>query len=151
MIEVTAIVVRVDADRIWVRHVSDITCGACDARRGCKSLSMSRLFGKEKSEFFVQYTPGIVSGDKVIVCIFEQALLKVSLLSYGLPLAGLMAGTILGSLINELTAVMGGVGGLLIMFGIVPMLSRKQTLPKIKAREDISVIDMGGLCRSRNL
>ncbi|MBE9609817.1 SoxR reducing system RseC family protein [Chitinilyticum piscinae] len=120
MIETEAQVSRADGAYAWVKIRPHSPCGHCDPETGCKSVSISRMFGNAAQEFRVRNDAGAQPGELVFVAVPEDALLKSALWAYGLPLLLLLAGALLGSLIHAgwgalLGAACGLIAGFLVL------------------------------------
>lgn len=95
-------VVKLDGDAAIVRFQRSKMCAHCG---GCLAM------GEKEMETRVPNTLHAQTGDLVEVAITPGRVVRASLLAYCIPLAALLAGVALGSLISELAAV--GIGLLL--------------------------------------
>jgi sigma-E factor negative regulatory protein RseC len=95
MIEEHAIVVDVRDDDAMLEIVRKTPCGLCGKSRGCGISLWGKLFN-HKSVFKATNNIGAKVGDGVIVGLEEQALLKSSMTIYGIPLAALLLGAMVG-------------------------------------------------------
>lgn len=135
MIESEAEVLRVEADHAWVRIRPHTPCGHCDPESGCKSVALTRLFGG-KQEFRVRNPLQAQPGDWVLVAVEENLLLRSALWGYGLPLALLMLGALLGyflvppALANWATAA-GAVSGVALALIVLRLRRARQSEPEI--------------------
>ncbi|MDJ0739006.1 MAG: SoxR reducing system RseC family protein [Gammaproteobacteria bacterium] len=114
MIEARARVVAVDSDLAEVTTLRQSACGSCDARNGCGTSLIAAWFPQRQLRFRLRNTIGAQPGDTVIVGLNEAMLQRTSLLLYGAPLLGLLAGALLGERIAGAMTVaseLGGVGG----------------------------------------
>lgn len=116
MITEEAIVSRVEADIVWVKARKQSVCGGCKARNGCGQEVLQRL-GRNWSEMPIasgtfpraQLQPGTA----VTIGIAERAVLTASLVTYGLPICGLLAGVLLvAPLASSLYSVFAAAAGL---------------------------------------
>lgn len=98
MIEEAAVVTAVDADGIWVEKDRSSTCGGCSANKVCGIAALSRALGRKRLRAIVFSDQAVSVGDQVVVGLEEAALLRGSMLIYGLPLLLLIAGALLGQL-----------------------------------------------------
>ena len=69
-------------------------CGLCGKTRGCGLSLWSKLFN-HKSVFTADNQIGAKIGDHVVVGVEEHAMLKSSMMIYGIPLAALLLGAML--------------------------------------------------------
>lgn len=98
MITEDAIVSRVESDVVWVKARKQSVCGSCRARSGCGQEVLQRL-GRNWSEMPVAsgcFTETqLQPGTQVTIGIAESAVLTASLVTYGLPLLGLLIALLL--------------------------------------------------------
>ena len=78
----------------------------------------------------IRDTIGVKVGDYVEIGTNTSQVTKYMLLLYGLPLLGLIAGSILGSTFtdNEIYSVLGGVLGLILSIGVVKIFDKKSDI-----------------------
>ena len=100
MIEEQAIVVDIHDDNASLEIVRRSACTLCGQTRGCGVSMLGRLFGHNRNIFRAKNHINAKAGDTVIVGIEDQALLMSSVIVYGVPLAGLIAGAVLASVIG---------------------------------------------------
>ena len=120
MIEERGRVLRADDGWAQITPDPDRSCGSCAAQGGCSTKWLTALFPRRELTFFADNRIGARAGDAVIVGVDEQVLQRSSLLLYALPLAGLLAGGILGESVfstlgahPELGGILGGLTGLI--------------------------------------
>ncbi len=119
MIEETATVVRVEDNAVWVQTQRKSTCGKCAAKNGCGVAVLDKLFANKRNALRVLAKPGYQPGEKVVIGVREQALVRGSLAVYSVPLLGLLLGALAGTLAAgqgqtataELLAILFGVMG----------------------------------------
>ena len=120
MIQENAIVVSIDKDVASLEIVRNKPCGLCGQSRGCGISIWGRLFGHRPNIFKAQNTVNAEVDQVVVVGVEESALLWSSFAVYGIPLALLILGAILGSTVffDDLHAdrntALGAVTGLFI-------------------------------------
>ena len=95
MIEEHAIVVDVRKDEAMLEIVRQRPCGLCGKTRGCGISLWGKLFN-HTSVFKADNRIGATVGDNVVVGVEEHALLRNSMSIYGIPLAAVLAGALLG-------------------------------------------------------
>ncbi|HHJ15277.1 MAG TPA: Fis family transcriptional regulator [Gammaproteobacteria bacterium] len=98
MLEETAQVVRVEADEVWVETQRRSTCGSCAAQKGCGTATLAKVLGQRRSLVRVLSQLPLRVGDRVVIGIREQALVRGSLAVYAVPLLLLLLGGLLGEL-----------------------------------------------------
>ena len=88
------------------------------------------MFPKRELTFFVDNRIGARPGDSVVVGVDEQLLQRSSLLLYALPLAGLLAGGILGESVFSMLGAdpeLGGILGGLTVLGAALAFARRRS------------------------
>ena len=123
MLEMHAIVIRVEGNEALVQPLSTGGCGHCDSEGGCGSGTLSKLFCSNKPRHFkVNNKAQAKVGDEVQISIPDGMLLRGAMKMYVLPLALLLLGGITGvglagdSSGRDAYAVAGAVIGLLLGF-----------------------------------
>ena len=126
MIEERAVVIGVEQDIASLEVVRRTACGLCGQTRGCGISLFGRLFGHRNNIFKAQNSIHAKAGDNVIVAIEEHAVLNSALMLYGIPLAALLLGAILGNVLSsggtpqtDAYALVGAAAGLLLGLGWV--------------------------------
>lgn len=88
---------------VWVEAFQRSTCGECVARDGCGQGVLGRWFARKQRHYSVRCDMReaelLTVGQWVEVAIPEGALARVAMLAYLLPLAGLLAGAIVGAML----------------------------------------------------
>ncbi|HED18720.1 MAG TPA: Fis family transcriptional regulator [Gammaproteobacteria bacterium] len=119
MLEETAQVARIDGDEIWVETQRRSTCGSCAAEKGCGTATLAKVLGKRRTLVRVLSDQPLKVGDRVVIGIREQALVRGSLAVYAVPVLLLLLGGFVGELgarsflwdNAELASVILGVAG----------------------------------------
>jgi len=131
----SAIVEQTASEKALVRIRSEESCGQCGRHRSCSD-------GSDKSSRLWVLDPlGVEPGMKVTVEISSEGLLAASFILYGLPLVGLLVGTIIGQLVNDEPGSAVGAGlGLLLSLPLVRFFGsrvgeKKEFVAKIKKIE----------------
>lgn len=121
MIEETARVVAAEGEFVWVETQRQSTCGGCAARQGCGTATLAKVLGRRRTRVRALNRDAARVGDRVVVGIDEQALVRGSLAVYAVPLLGLLAGGVLGALLQtrlqlagEALTLVAGVAGLIV-------------------------------------
>jgi len=97
MIQENAIIVSVDQNVASLEIIRNKPCGLCGQSRGCGISIWGRLFGHRPNIFKAQNTVNASVNQIVVVGVDENALLWSSFAVYGIPLALLILGAVLGS------------------------------------------------------
>ncbi len=133
MIEEQARVIAVSDDLAEVVTTRHTACGSCAAKSGCGTSLLAAWFPQRQLTFRLQNRLDARVGDTVIVGLNEGMLQRSSLLLYGLPLIGLLAGAIVGEQLavallrpSELGGVLGGLSGLTAALWIVRRESERR-------------------------
>jgi sigma-E factor negative regulatory protein RseC len=123
VIEESALVVASDAEIAEVEVQRRSTCGSCTARGACGTSLLDRLLGRRPLRMVLSNAIGAAPGERVVIGVSEQALLRAALAAYLLPLLGLIVGAVAGTALaslsdatadaSEWASIVGGVSGLL--------------------------------------
>lgn len=95
MIEEKAIVTGVVDDLAMIQMQRQSACSHCELSRGCGTGALGRLLGHRSRPLTISNQYNLKPGDRVVLGMPDKALLNASLLIYGLPLLGIMAGGLL--------------------------------------------------------
>ncbi|MEW8321060.1 MAG: SoxR reducing system RseC family protein [Candidatus Thiodiazotropha taylori] len=133
MIEETAMVVRIDGEYAFVETQKRAACGSCESQGSCSTTVLAGLFKRRYNYLKVANTVLAKPGEQVIIGLQEQALVKLSMLAYLLPLISMILAAIaaqyLFGLLNiqsgELPQVIGGLLGLIGGFFLLRLLAYK--------------------------
>lgn len=122
MIEETGIIVEVDEHHAWVEAASSSSCSHCSANQGCGTASLQKWFKRKPNRLRVSKNQDVGLGERVVIGIPEQALVRGSFMIYMVPLLALIAGALIGAQIND------GLGwaykdGLSILFALVSLVA----------------------------
>jgi sigma-E factor negative regulatory protein RseC len=125
VIEQQAIVTAVFDSRAEVRVQRQAACGGCEQSGGCSTSVLAGLFGRHDRQVIVDNPLGAEPGDLVVLGIEEGALQTASLVAYLLPILGLIAGAVAGSLLGaEPLSLTLGLLGLIIALAWSRVLGR---------------------------
>ncbi|MES2013028.1 MAG: SoxR reducing system RseC family protein [Pseudomonadota bacterium] len=93
-------------------------CGLCGQKRGCGNATWGKLLGHKSHAFTAENPIKANVGDSVVVGIDERVVLNSALLLYGVPLLGLLVGTVLADMFfkNEFYVILGAAAGLVLAF-----------------------------------
>lgn len=91
MVEGIAHVVAVEGAMAWLEPEQTTSCGSCASSSACGAQGIgttaNRLVARR---FSLENHPGLVVGERVVVGIRENALIKASLTAYAIPLAAML-------------------------------------------------------------
>ena len=90
MIEELAVVVKIENHQVWVESGQAGTCGGCLQKASCTTNALGSVLKKKSVP--VDSDIQLKTGDRVIVAIDENLLLRASLLLYLVPLIALFTG-----------------------------------------------------------
>lgn len=96
MIEETARVVSQDGPCAWVETQRTSTCNSCAANKGCGSATLAKVLGQRRSRVRALNPLQAQTGERVVIGLAEQALVKGALAVYLVPLLSLLAGALVG-------------------------------------------------------
>lgn len=100
MIEETATVVRVEDGAAWVATKSRSACGHCGASGDCGTAMVAKLFGERENLLRLDNSLDAEVGERVVIGVSNNLLLKASALAYLLPLLFLIALVALGQMLG---------------------------------------------------
>lgn len=141
MLEQTVEVIKAAPDGIWVQAVEPSGCGSCGGQ-GCSSRRIAELFQRKPRLFPVDCDLALAPGDRVIVGIADGSVLAGAIRAYGLPLACMLGGALLGQAIQPGDGA--AFAGLVAGAGVGWVLSRggRTMRPRVLRREDTSRIPL---------
>ncbi len=136
MVEEAAEVIKVEGDVAWVQAIQKTACGSCQAQKGCGHSLLAKV-GQKKIELPVATNDVHAEvGDQVVIGVPEQAILRSSLLMYGLPLATMMLVALLASLLEipEGPSVIASFIALIFGFVLVNIRSKQMNFAQWQPR-----------------
>lgn len=90
MVEESARVLRVDGDVVWVQAIAKSACGSCQAQKGCGHSLLAKAGQKQIDLPVDRNGLDVAENDQVIIGVPEHAILRSSLLMYGVPLMAMI-------------------------------------------------------------
>jgi len=123
MIERTGCVRAIFDDHAIVEVYPQDACSSCAT--GCARTRSSRLSSPSCVE--ARDLVGVQVGEQVVIAIHESTLVRGTLMVYGIPLIGFIAGVVGGSTFgggSDGFAILGGIAGLLVGFLIIKTAGR---------------------------
>jgi len=127
MIEQRARVVGTEGGFALVEAAPSGGCAACGVQGGCGVSKLGKLLPRRSRVLRVANELGARPGDEVTLGVAEDALLASALAAYLPPLAGLLAGALLGGAFgpDDMWPMLGAGGGLLLGIAASRPLSRR--------------------------
>lgn len=118
MIEEYAIVTNCSGTQATLEIERRTACGLCGQKRGCGNATWGKLLGHNSHAFTAENAVNAKVGDSVVVGIDEHAVLHSAFYMYGVPLIGLLVGTVLADYFfsNQFYVIVGAVLGLVLGF-----------------------------------
>lgn len=127
MIEEQATVVAVEPGRAQVETRRSGSCESCKARGGCSGLG-----GGREARVWVTDPLGVAMGERVVIAVPGELVVRASLLLYLVPVLALLAGAVLGNrlapdfgLNPDLGAAILGVVAMSLAFGAARLLGHR--------------------------
>ncbi len=91
MITEQAIVTRRDGNRVELELERGSACGHCELNQGCGTGAIGRLLGRRGKPLVIETERDLNPGDRLQLGLPEAALVRASLVTYGLPLLLMLA------------------------------------------------------------
>lgn len=121
MVEEKAIVIGIEGNTVWVETQRKAVCDTCAVNKGCGTALLSKILGNKRSRLqALSNNLSFSVGDEVIIGLQERALVRGSMLVYGLPLLLMLLAALLAEVAAKhwlgatstelLTIVVGGAG-----------------------------------------
>ncbi|MES9812520.1 MAG: SoxR reducing system RseC family protein [Candidatus Thiodiazotropha sp.] len=151
MLEETGTVVEVWDDSLQVETQSRSACSHCSSS-GCTTSVVSKLFGIKRNRLQLENSLGAKPGDRVVIGIPDDLLVRASVWAYLLPLIFMLASTALGGVFGASEGFQSllALGGLAVGFYIVRWTTRNlSSQRRFKPRLlRIAGVEMPNLVRS---
>ncbi len=97
MITEQAIVTRRDGNRVEIELERTSACGKCELTQGCGTGAIGRLLGRRGKPLVIETQRNLNPGDRLQLGLPEAALVRASLITYGLPLLLMIAAGLLSA------------------------------------------------------
>jgi len=120
LVEGIAHVVALEGGTVWLVPEQTGSCGGCAASSACGAKGIGTIASRlEARRFQIDNPSNLVVGERVVVGIRENALIKASITAYAIPLAALLTAGALAQwkFGSDLVTMMAMVGGLVIGLG----------------------------------
>jgi len=134
MIEEQVVVIEITSEGAWVEGIQQSACGSCSAKAGCGQHAMSQLGRKvslwlpldDSSDEGIDLKQSIKVGQQIVVGLPEGAILKSTVVLYGVPLVLLVLGAIIGNALGgELASIFTAMVAMLLGFKLARYWSEK--------------------------
>lgn len=132
MIEEQVVVTEITLDGAWVEGIQQSACGSCSAKAGCGQHAMSQLGRKVTlwlgfdNSLTGDFKQDLEVGQQIVVGLPEGAILKSTLVLYGVPLLSLVLGAVIGNALGgELGSIFSAIVAMLLGFKLARYWSEK--------------------------
>ena len=127
MITENAVVTACFKGKVEVELVRASACNHCELSQGCGTGALGRLLGKRTRPLTIDTEQTLKPGDRLLLGLSEAALVKASLLVYGVPLLAMIGTGLLAVLagMNEVWIAMTAVVGFAVGFKYASIRGRK--------------------------
>lgn len=120
MIEEEARVISLVGSQAWVEGRRRSACGHCEVKGACGTSLLERVFGHRSVAMLALNPIGAAVGERVIVGLGEQGLLRMALAAYLVPILALILGALIGETFGgahaPLASLLGALLGLILAF-----------------------------------
>ncbi|OUR69563.1 hypothetical protein A9Q73_01960 [Bermanella sp. 47_1433_sub80_T6] len=136
MVEETAQVIKIKGDTVWVMAIQKSACGSCEAQKGCGHSLLAKVGQKQIELPVARNGLDVVVDDMVVIGVPEQAILRTSLLMYGLPLGAMIVVAFFSKwlALSEGVSVILAFLALLLGFVAVNLQSKRLDFEKLSPR-----------------
>jgi sigma-E factor negative regulatory protein RseC len=126
MITEQAIVTHCHGKQVELELQRGSACAECELSQGCGTGALGRLLGKRSKPLVIETDHILKPGDRLQLGLSESALVKASLIVYGLPLLGmLVAGLLAGfAAVSEALIALAAAVGFIAGFKFAAYLSQ---------------------------
>ena len=127
MISEQAVVTRRDGARVEVRLMRESVCGGCELGKGCGTGALGRLLGNRDRPLSIECSDPLEPGDRIELRLSESALVRASLVLYGLPLVVMLAAGLLAAVagVGDLAVAAVAIAGLYLGFRLAARYSAR--------------------------
>ncbi|PID41900.1 MAG: hypothetical protein CSB48_12835 [Proteobacteria bacterium] len=164
MLKESGKVIAVDGEYAWVRVTRRSACDGCQASATCGQKTLSAMLGSKAADVRLKAALDCAVGDEVVIGIPENSLVRLSVITYFMPLLFMILLACLGAFIassftlsadlvalveaetlKELISVLFGLGGLVAGFALVRKYSstlekEDSCQPKLLSLKRVGVI-----------
>ncbi|MFC4653690.1 MULTISPECIES: SoxR reducing system RseC family protein [Rheinheimera] len=131
MLEEIAVVVKTDAEGVWLKTQAKTSCNACQANDNCGTGVVAKALTPRENVFFVAGHTNLLAGQTVQIAVTEQQLLSAAALVYLWPLACLILSALLLQHLQlpDSTVTLGALTAMGLAFALI-RLRRQQSGPE---------------------
>jgi sigma-E factor negative regulatory protein RseC len=148
MVEGIAHVVAVEGTLAWLEPEQTTNCGSCASSSACGAKGIGTTASRlEARRFSLENQAGLTVGERVVVGIRENALVKASLTAYAIPLATALLSGVLAQWAEgrDGMTMAAMVGGLLLGLGLARLSAgrlstRGELAPRFLRRADTASV-----------
>ena len=137
MNEIDALVVAVVAEVALVKTGPRAAgCGRCNEPGGCGGGLLNLNEGAAVRHYRIANSIGAKAGDRVLICAPDGSVLRVALISYGIPLLLALLGAALGTWLDgrDIFALCGAMVGIALAVGLLRSGLLRQWEPNLSLR-----------------
>jgi len=118
MLEEIALVVKSTPEQLWIETQTRSSCSHCSSRSGCGTSVLAKLFSVKHSQVQLDNSLGVKSGEKVVIGMPDELLIRAAVRVYLLPLLAMVLMTILANIAGAGDGIqsLSGLAGLAIGF-----------------------------------
>ena len=134
MITEQAIVTACHHGRVELQLQRQSVCGNCELSQGCGTGALGRLLRRGDKSLVLDNTQNLKTGDSVVLELSERTLVKLSLVIYGFPLAGMILSAMLAFLLlpaSEGLVLIASIAGFFAGFKFASRLVKSTAEPQI--------------------
>lgn len=128
MIEGIAHVVAIEGAMVWLEPEQSGSCGSCASSAACGTKGIGTAASKlEARRFRIENPANLVVGERVVIGIRENSLLKAAITAYVIPLATLLLAGVLAEWAfgSDLATMAAVIVGLVIGLGVSRLLAAR--------------------------
>lgn len=135
MIEESGVVVEIDGDYILVETQPKSACGHCNVGDSCGTSVLAKWFTRKRNQVRVYNQLGLQAGDKAVVGVADDVLIKAAFITYMLPLLSMVSFAILGSAVSasDMVVTLFSILGLFIGLLSLSLLNKRSSADKYQA------------------
>lgn len=134
MLEEIAVVVKTEADGVWLKTQSKTSCSTCQANSDCGTGVVSKALTPRENVFFVAGNESLLPGQMVKIAVSERELLSAAALAYIWPLLCLIVAAwglqTLGA--SDLFVALGSLTSMFVAFALVRLRRQKSVYEPVQ-------------------
>lgn len=132
MITEAAVVTRCGDGQIEVQLQRASACGDCELSQGCGTSALGRLLGNRSRPLLIQTRQKLKPGDRLLLGMSEAALVRASLIVYGMPLLAMVLAGLVAAFFGlaDSWVALSSIAGFLAGYKIATYLARRLEVGK---------------------